>query len=612
MKPIKMLIAVIFVAAQTSISAQPSQTYDLGAKIEDMVVMPGGILIVGTADGLTGIEAHKGNTLYTYKELGKIKSEEIEPLPGTPWLLLHQGGLSGQKTVINYLTGEPILESKKSGWINIVNYHYDLASGMIAFLGHNGKNLYSLGVYDLANKKEVGLITIGKKDIGGIPILHANYLVNFVGADYLFIVSPGGLACINWRTPEVKWIQKELDDIGRLYKVYQDPSNGEWYVTSQESGKFKTKIYRLSPSGEMIWKKPVSFDAEFTSFDFEEDGIMISMFDAKNTGFNFIDKTTATKRWKKDYEMKGRIFKTIRKGENYIVAGSEGVEIVNKLGKEVKKLKTGGDFKLFEETTEGILYVAGTSLGLIDPETLEFKREPSKFKKVERMLIAFNPKDDRLYLCTGRELFAISRNGESSKITDIAFEEKEYPSNIEFRDNGILLSSSQNAMLVDMQGKEQYKVYYKSPGQSVGMALLAGAMMAATATMATGTALSAGYKQGMANAYGTSSSTWGLASDLSSEAKKEGAISQDMSKLSGAFASEMTKRFKATAATRDNLFILTKTDNGIALVRVRKSDGQKDKEIVINDRKPFYKVDEDFGVLYYKSDNKVIQAYDLR
>lgn len=607
---ISVLATVTLVCTFLFINAQTSQNYDLGAKIEEMVVMPGGILIVGTSEGLMGIEAHKGGIQYKYSELGKIKAEEIEILPGTPWVLLHQGQF-GNKSVINYLSGEPIFEGKKSGWNAIVNHFYDPSTGQIIVLGNNSGNKPSLGVYDLTQKKEVGVIGIGKKEIGGTPMLNIKSHVHFVG-DYVFIVTPGGLACIHWKTPEVKWVQKEIDDISLLYKVYQDPSNADWYVTAQESGKFKTRVYRLTSGGELVWKKPVKFDAEITSLDFEETGIMVSMFDAKNTGFNFIDKETGTKQWKKDYEMKGRIYSIIRKGENYIVAGGEGVEIVNNKGKEIKKLRTGSDFKLFVETGEGILYIAGTSMGLIDPETFEFKKEPAKFKKVEKMVLAVNPDNDQLYMSTGNELFAIEKNGQSRKISDINFKEGEFPSNIEFLPEGILLTSSQNALLVDNEGKPKYQVYYKSPGQSAGMAILAGAMMAATATMAVGTAASAGYKQGLANAYAGNSSTWGAASDMRSQARSEGAISQDMAKLSGAFASEMTKRFKASATTRQHLFILTKTDNGIALVRVNKSTGEKDKEIVINDRKPVYKVDEDFGVLYYKSDNKSLLAYDLR
>ncbi|MGC8865692.1 MAG: hypothetical protein ACP5O2_08230 [Bacteroidales bacterium] len=74
----------------------------------------------------------------------------------------------------------------------------------------------------------------------------------------------------------------------------------------------------------------------------------------------------------------------------------------------------------------------------------------------------------------------------------------------------------------------------------------------------------------------------------------------------------MGKRFKATEATKDYLYMLTMLDSGVGLVRIKKSDGTKDKEFLLNDKKPEYKLDEDFGVLYYKSGNSEIKAFDLR
>ena len=74
----------------------------------------------------------------------------------------------------------------------------------------------------------------------------------------------------------------------------------------------------------------------------------------------------------------------------------------------------------------------------------------------------------------------------------------------------------------------------------------------------------------------------------------------------------MSKRFKATAATENSQFILTKLDAGVGLVKVNKDTGKVDKEIVLKDKKPEYQVDEIAGVLYYKADDKTIYAYNLQ
>ncbi|NRA92753.1 MAG: hypothetical protein HRU26_08730, partial [Psychroserpens sp.] len=80
---------------------------------------------------------------------------------------------------------------------------------------------------------------------------------------------------------------------------------------------------------------------------------------------------------------------------------------------------------------------------------------------------------------------------------------------------------------------------------------------------------------------------------------------------SGASVAEMLKRFKATAATENSQFILTKLEDGVGLVKVCKDKGVVEKEIVLKDKKPEYQVDEFGGYLYYKANDKTIYTYNL-
>ena len=73
----------------------------------------------------------------------------------------------------------------------------------------------------------------------------------------------------------------------------------------------------------------------------------------------------------------------------------------------------------------------------------------------------------------------------------------------------------------------------------------------------------------------------------------------------------MSKRFKASAATENSQFILTKLDDGVGLVKVDKNSGKVTKEIILNDKKPEYQIDEYEGFLYYKANNSTINAYNL-
>ncbi len=595
LKAIILRAGLLVAAGLMGLWIQAQTIYKTHGKIEDMEVLPGGFLLVGSGDGLEVIEAHKPDILFSYDKVGRIKPEELEPISGTPWVVLHQYGINPRAkiAVVNYFTGEELFFSKNYDWMAAQNSYLDPSTGLFLVAGTTGGTAdNTLGLYDLINKKEIGKIKVTRKVIGGtanFTLLNTFYVVN----DYLFIVTPGGLACIEWKKLEPKWSIDDVDDVQANYFFFFDPIDQSWFiaaVNTQNKDKMKTTIYHISSTGSKIWPKPVKFDGSLLSFNLEEQGAMISLFDGKNTGFNFIDKANGTKQWKRDYEMRGSIFKVIQKGDIYWVAGTEGIEIVDNKGKEIKKHKVGGDFEYFEDTPEGILYVNKKQIGMLDPQSFEIKGKPAELKDALGVKAQFNPSDGLLYLASDKEVFTITRDGQINKRADIHFEEKEYPTKIEFMADGILLTSAQNALKLSSEGKELFKVYYKSPGQSAGKKLLAGLGAAAWQTITLAAALQAG-----------THSTSDMFETI-----------QHGSQVTGLIGNEVSRRFKATEATKDFIYILTMLDSGAGIVRIKKSDGTKDKEFLLNDKKPVYKLDEDFGVLYYKSSNNEIKAFDLR
>jgi hypothetical protein len=114
---------------------------------------------------------------------------------------------------------------------------------------------------------------------------------------------------------------------------------------------------------------------------------------------------------------------------------------------------------------------------------------------------------------------------------------------------------------------------------------------------------------------GANRSAFGNSNDLSSynEYGKENKRAADMfASIGDASFKLMSQRFKATAATENSQFILSKLDDGVGLVKVDKNTGKVAKEIILNDKKPEYQIDELEGVLYYKANNSTINAYNLK
>jgi hypothetical protein len=160
-------------------------------------------------------------------------------------------------------------------------------------------------------------------------------------------------------------------------------------------------------------------------------------------------------------------------------------------------------------------------------------------------------------------------------------------------------------MALSTDGKEIYHAYYKSPGRSTFGKVMGGLAAAASVVGTVATSARAG-----ANRTG-----YGGVNDLSSynDYGKEAKRAADMfAGMATASFDYLSTRFKATSATENSQFILTKLDDGVGLVKVNKDNGNIEKEIVLKDKKPVYEVDGFGGYLYYQKGDKAIQVYDLK
>jgi len=69
-------------------------------------------------------------------------------------------------------------------------------------------------------------------------------------------------------------------------------------------------------------------------------------------------------------------------------------------------------------------------------------------------------------------------------------------------------------------------------------------------------------------------------------------------------------RLKATQSGRDFLFIMSKQDKTIALLKVSKTSGKIEGRIDLGkDREPVYAIDDITGQVYYRADSKVLTSY---
>lgn len=625
---LKTIIIGLLLLVQISMFGQntPDQTYDLESKINEMTLTIGGVLVAATNDGLVGIKPDKSTPIFTFNNFGKLKPEETEFVAGSPYIIVSQGAGSQfagiaktKRAVIDYITGKVIFNSDDDSWNQIYTCDVILPDNKLVISGIQKigskaeKMTPKVAVYDLATSSldysffldKPGRIGIGKNfNVTGTPLLLK---------DFLIIPTAQGLIA-KTHSGEDLWTNK----VKNVNWLVADETEKEIYAFEKTSNGKNTRIHKIGAKGEELWEDDRKVKGVVSKFEILPQGLAVvsnvygsgKALSAKSESkITMFDAATGEDLWEKAPKTKGYVqhFYTMDDGILFGIQ-SGGINKISYDGKTLfkKPLKTGENIVTMANTDQGLIYITSSDANIVNLETGEqVWKKPLKFKSGGSVVSTFDSANNRYLVATDKIVYAIDgTSGDVSELSKIKFDEKESPTNIEIRDGNIFLSSSQNLTSLTNDGSENFHTYFKSPGKSGFMKVLGGVIAAASTVAMVSTAAAAG-----ANRRGGSINNLRNYNDYGKDAKR----SSDMfASISSASFGMMSERFKASAATKDALFILTKLKSGVGLVKVGKDSGKIEKEIVLENKKPEYKVDEQGGYLYYKADNNTIYAYDLK
>ena len=609
-----MFITVNPVFAQKA--EEPDFRYDTGAKINEMNLTQGGTMVVATNDGLVGIRPGSNQLLFNFTEYGRVKPEELTFVPNAPYVMIFQGGfanISSKKTVIDYISGKTLFSTEGNGWKTVYGCDVVMPQNKLVVSGQRTskeQHAYDLAVYDLNTGKEdykfhindptkVGLASSGMA-LTGTPLLLKNHLI---------MPTNKGLMARKAETGDLLW-QNKMKNINWMVT---DPTEKEIYGFESVNNGKNTRIHKVGVDGTELWKDDHKVKGQVVNFQILPNGIAVvsnqddggnnSVFARSNeSNIAFLSAATGEDLWDKAPKTKGYVqhFYVMEDGILFGIYQG-GINKISFDGKTLfkKPLKTGEDILTMAHTPQGLIYITSEDANIVDLKTGEqVWNKPLKYKRARAVSSTFDKEHNRYLISADEKLFAVDANsGEVSTLAESKFDGKEAPSHVELRDGGILLTSEQNMLLMDFDGTKKWQEYYRPPGKSAMGAILAGV----TAVAAAATAMAA-----------ANSSMQNKLSGYDSQSERDADLAGGMAVAAGASIGEMLKRFKATAATKDDQFILTKLDDGVGLVKVSKDTGTKGKEIILKDKKPEYVVDEIGGILYYKADNNSIFAYDLK
>ena len=625
---VALLFSVYSILAQKS--ETPHTTYDLNSKINEMTLTVGGVLVVATNDGLVGIRPTQKEPVFTFNNFGQLKPEETEFIPGSPYIVVSQGanskfaGLTKTKrAVLDYVTGAVIFNSETDNWNQIFTCNIVLPQNKLIVSGIQKegdkfeKMTPKVAIYDLASKKldfsffldKPGRVGIARDlSVTGVPLLLKDIII-VPTAQGLIAKSHSGADAWENKVKGVNW-------------MVSDKSEKEIYGFETTTNGKNTRIHKIGNNGAELWKDDRKVQGNVSNFQILPQGLAVvsdkndggssSILATKNESeIAFLSASSGEDLWDKAPKTKGYVQHFYVQEDGILFGIQEGG--INKISFDgntlfKKPLKTGENIMIMAETPQGLIYITSEDTNIVNLKTGDqVWKKPLKYKNSTAVASTFDSAKNRYLIAADGTVFAIdAKTSDIKELANVKFDEKEVANTMQMRNENIFLSSSQNLAMLGTDGKEMYHEYYKSPGQSGFVKILVGVVAVASTGLAMAHAAKAGMNK--TNSYGSSN-------DLSNynDYGKENQRAADMfSAIGSASFAVMSKRFKATAATEDAQFILTKLDDGVGIVKVDKNTGKVAKEIVLNDKKPEYQIDEFEGFLYYKANNNTINAYNLK
>lgn len=628
----KALTLLALFIGTTSVIAQkaetPNQNYDLGSSINEMSLTVGGVLVVATNEGLVGIRPTESQPVFKFNNFGKLKPEETDFVPNSPYIIVSQGvgskfaGIAKTKrAVIDYMTGKVIFNSDTDNWNQVFTINVVLPQNKLIISGIQKegdkfeKSTPKVAVYDLGTSKldysffldKPGRVGVAKDvSVTGTPLLLK---------DMLIIPTAQGLVAKS-HTGEDIWTTK----VKGINWMVADATEKEIYGFETTSNGKNTRIHKIGDNGAELWKDDRKVQGNISNFQILPQGLAVvsdksdggssSVFAAKNESeIAFLSAASGEDLWDKAPKTKGYVQHFYVQDDGILFGIQQGG--INKISFDgntlfKKPLKTGENILVMAESPQGLIYITSEDANIVDLKTGDqVWNKPLKYKNSVAVASTYDSAKNRYLIAADDTVYAIDANsGDVSELAKVKFDEKEAANAMEMRNGNIFMASSQNMMMLGDNGDQKYHGYFKSPGQSGFMKALGGVV----AVAATGLSMAHAAQAGM------NKTGFGSSNDLRNynDYGKENQRAADMfASIGDASFTMMSKRFKATAATENAQFILTKLDDGVGLVKVNKDTGKVDKEIVLKDKKPEYQVDDVAGVLYYKANDKTIYAYDL-
>lgn len=274
------IVCVIIVAFSThQLRAQkaeaPNFTYNFDGKIDFMKLTDSGVLVVANGDGFAGIKPGQDKLHFDFSDYGKVKQEELEFIPMSPYVIVAQGGVfTSKKSVIDFVAGKKLFATEENGWKLTYTCNIVLPQNKLVVSGQRkAAEQYAMAVaiYDLVSGKEEKLFKLkgAATMVTGRPLM--------VG-DGIIVPTSKSLMHIDTKSGNITW-EAKVDDITWMTA---DATGKEIYAFEEKPGG-DTKIHKISNTGQVLWKEAQKVKGKVSNFQILPQGLAV-VSDVADTG----------------------------------------------------------------------------------------------------------------------------------------------------------------------------------------------------------------------------------------------------------------------------------------------------------------------------------------
>jgi len=621
---------------------------ELSADIYWQEVTALGNLIVSSGNQLSGINTETGTIIWSKMDLAGLNRASYKELPNSPFFTITKGN---SILLIDQLTGDLVFDSKRAGISTIEDYFllYNSDAILVAGKAVGGKSIMvsvkmSDGSISWTLNEKFGRI-IAANELGNNELLIVTLFNN-----YKLDASTGNVIWKEANSAESAQVEK-LGALGALLKsaaenfakdkeidlrFYRPEGSEVFYLGSQQESQSSmtnssgetsinyTNVYNAYniDDGSLVWKEALEVKGRLGHVAFMDNGILVLPNNGNRTKINLFDYHTLEGLWGKKGKgiaIKGGIYDYLEAGDGILlISQTSSKNFLNYLDPKSgtitfeKPVKVDGKVIGILPLSNGILYISTESMNILDPSTGTLKwsqsirTTPQLTAQYNGKIYAFDYKSKKLMIVDEQTESVTEQSGYILK-----FLGGESPRNLEVLDDGIFIHSDQNVAKFGFDGTVKFQEYYPAPREPGWKR----ALLYAEAVRGAYIGVSAYYASG-------------VMAVVEDEVKQEDAVAgelvnqignayEELGAQASSYAATAFKqanaRHNATRSGRDFMFILSKQEKNIELLKVSKSTGKVEGRIDLGkDREPIYAVDDITGQVYYRTDDTVLTSYQVK